>query len=56
MGVRGGVEEVDAEEKGAADWAHGVVVGNWAEDVAEGGGAESDGAELQSRVAQWSEL
>ena len=44
---RRGVEEVDAEVEGGADGGEGLFGGHVAEDVAEGGGAESDAAKAE---------
>lgn len=51
-GERGGVEEVDAELEGKADGGEGVSVGDVAEDVTKGGGAEAETADLEAGVPQ----
>lgn len=54
--LRGGVEEVDAEVERAADGGACGVAWDVAEDVAERGGAEADGADAEARAAQLAEL
>jgi hypothetical protein len=54
--LRGGVKEVNAEAKGFTNGDDCLLFADGAENSAKRGGAKTNAAEFEARVAEWSKL